>query len=99
MLVYMTPTFEKQVEELKRIGLENRKRYNAMSDEERLKLQEEYYREKHKPLTKAQRMICELEVSELILKAQSQPSELKTLRTENAILKKKLEEIKSIISS
>ena len=56
MLVYMTPTFEKQVEELKRIGLENRKRYNAMSDEERLKLQEEYYREKHKPLTKAQRI-------------------------------------------
>lgn len=70
-----------------------------MTDEELLRLKEEYYREKCKALIKAQRMKCELEVFESILKAQSEPSELETLRMENAILKKKLEEIKSIISS
>lgn len=71
----------------------------VISNEEYVELSSEFNRRRCKPLAKSQIMKCELERLELMSKIKSEPSELETLRTENAILKKKLEEIKSIISS
>ena len=71
----------------------------VISNEEYVELGREHNKRRCKPLTKAQIMKCELERLELMNKIKSEPSELETLRAENAILKKKLEEIKSIISS
>ena len=68
-----------------------------ISNEEYIELNRECVRRRCKPLTKTQIMKCELERLELTNKIKSEPSELETLRTENTILKKKLEEIKSII--